>query len=328
MKVLVTGATGFIGRHLVKKLADQGYSVHTLYRSENKNYGMEHPDISFFRGDVTDIDSLMKAMKDCECVFHLAAYAKAWAKQKQTYEIINYQGTVNMLEAAIKQHVKKIVVTSTAGVFGPSQNNKPVDESSKRRFPYFTEYERTKDLADKIVIAKYSGKIDVSIVCPTRVFGSGELTESNSVTKLIGLFIRGKFGILPGNGQHIGNYVFVEDVVNGLLLAMKKGRTGERYILGGENLSYSDFFSRISDLTGKRYPMIKIPVFMIIFLASMMKLLAVIFGLPPVLTPEWARKYLYDWYLSDKKARKELGYQPQSLNEGLAKTISWIRNNQ
>ncbi len=288
MKVLVTGATGFIGKHLVKKLADQGYTVHALYRSEKKIFGMEYPYISFFRGDVTDTDSLMKAMKDCECVFHLAAYAKAWAKQKQTYEIINCQGTVNVLETAIKQRVKKVIVTSTAGVFGPTQNNWLTDESSKRKVPYFTEYERTKDLTDKIIIEKYTGKIDVSIVCPTRVFGPGELTESNSVTKLIGLYIRGKFRFLPANGQSIGNYVFVGDVVNGLLLAMKKGRTGERYIFGGENLSYSDFFSRISDLTGKRYSMIKTPVFIIMVLAVIMKFLAVVFGLPPILTPGWA----------------------------------------
>jgi len=326
MKVLVTGATGFIGKHLSRKLAEQGAIVHALFRSDKKTVDMQHPNIIFFKGDITDIDSLYIAMKDCEYVFHLAAYAKVWSKQRNTFEIINYQGTVNLLETAIQHRIKKVIVTSTAGVFGPSSNTFPVDESSERTVPYFSEYEQTKDLADKMIMEKYSSKIDVTIVCPARVFGPGELSASNSVTRLISLYISGKFRFLPGNGQSIGNYVYVDDVVTGMLLARENGCPGERYILGGENVSYSDFFTRLSNITGKSYTLFKIPVAVIMFLAATMKFFAVIFRIPPLLTPGWARKYLYDWKLSSKKAGEELNYKPQSLEEGFNKTIMWIKS--
>jgi len=327
MKVFVSGATGFIGKHLSQKLAEQGNIVHALYRSGKKTVDMQHPNIIFFKGDITDIDSLYIAMKNCEYVFHLAAYAKVWSKQRNTFEIVNYQGTVNVLETAIQHRIKKVIVTSTAGVFGPSSNAIPVNEFSKRTVPYFSEYERTKDLADKMIMEKYSSKIDVTIVCPTRVFGPGELSASNSVTRLISLYISGKYRFLPGKGQSIGNYVYIDDVVTGMLLALEKGCAGERYILGGENVSFSDFFARLSNITGKSYTLFKIPVAIIMLLATTMKFFAILFQIPPLLTPGWARKYLYDWKLSSNKAGEELNYKPQLLEEGFIKTVMWIKSN-
>ena len=326
MKILVTGATGFIGKHLSQRIAEQGNIVHTLFRSEEKIADMHHPNILFFKGDVTDSKSLRTAMKGCECIFHLAACTLGWAKQKNIFERINYQGTINVLDIAIEQNIKKVVVTSTASVFGPSVNNFTVNENTKRSFPFLTEYERTKDLADIAIMEKYSSRINVCIVCPTRVFGPGELNAANSVTRLIHLYISGKFRFLPGNGQSVGNYVFVEDVVEGMLLALEKGRSGERYILGGENMSFSEFFERISAITGRSYKLIPIPFFVMMIIASVMKFLADVFQISPLITPEWVRKYLYNWSISSDKAKNKLNYKPQSFKEGLKKTVMWIKN--
>ncbi len=325
MRIFVTGSTGFIGKHLVRTLANKGFIVHALYRSENKIADIHHPNIHFFKGDITNTSSLKKAMKGCEYVFHLAAHAKVWSKQKKAFELINYQGTINVLEAALENQVKKVIFTSTVRVFGPSSGNQPVNESSIRNIPYFSEYERTKGQADKLIINKYATKIPVCIVCPTRVFGPGELSESNSVTRLIDLYIRGKFRFLPGNGRSVGNYVYVEDVINGMMLAFEKGRPGERYILGGTNISYREFFLIISGLTSKNYRMIKLPVFVIVGIAGIMKLMAIVFRIPPIITPGWARNYLCNWSVSSKKAIKELGYKPQPIEEGLSRTIVWLQ---
>lgn len=326
IKVLVTGTTGFIGKHLSRKLAERGYTVHAIYRSDKKISGMQHPNIIFFRGDITDTESLSAAMKGCEYVFHLAAYAKVWARNKNTFEEINYQGTINVLNTAIKENVKKVVITSTAGVFGPSENESPVDEITVRSIPCFTEYERTKELTDTLIRVKYSSLINVCTVCPTRVFGPGELSAANSVTRMIHLYISGKFHWLPGNGRAIGNYVYVDDVAEGILLALEKGRSGECYILGGENVSFTGFFEEISRLTGSSYRLFSVPVFLLIFISRIMKLLADIFHLPPLITPGWVRKYSYNWIVSSQKARNELEYQPVSFKEGLQATLMWIKN--
>jgi len=326
MKILVTGATGFIGKHLVQRLIEQGNRIHILYRSEVKISDLHHPDILLFKGDILTIQSLQKAMKDCDYVLHLAAYAKVWARQKQTYYTSNYTGTMNILETALENKIKKVIVVSTAGVFGPSSNDLMVDETTRRTIPYFSEYERTKDLADRSIIENYANKLHVCIVCPTRVFGPGELSESNSVTRLIRLYTRGKFRFLPGNGQSIGNYVFVDDVVNGMLLALENGKTGERYILGGDNISYTGFFSLLSKITGKTYKMFKLPVRLILLVAGFLKLLAVLFRIPPLITPGWARKYLYNWNVSSEKARQELNYTTHPLEEGITVTLNWFKN--
>lgn len=317
MKVLVTGATGFIGRHLVRSLVEKGVEVHALYRDEKKIHAIAYPGVVLFKGDVNDTESLSRAMKTCSQVYHLAALAGVWSRDLNDYYSVNYTGTMNVLDIALQLNVKKVVVTSTAGVFGPSEDMNPVDENTKRKVDYFNEYERSKDLADKRIMEHYAGLMEVCIVCPTRVFGPGELSESNSVTKMILLYQKGKFRFLPGNGRSVGNYVYISDVVRGMELAMEKGRSGERYLLGGENLSFIEFFAKIRKLSGKNYRMVRLPVWLLYTIASLMMLCAKIFGIRPLITPGWARKYMHHWLLSSQKAEEQLGYSHISFESGL-----------
>ena len=241
MKVLVTGATGFIGINLCKELVNRGFKVNALYRSIDKANYLNNKNINLYRGDVTDPKSLEEAMLNCDYVFHLAAYAQVWAKDSQMFHSINYTGTLNILNIALKVGVKKIVVTSTAGVFGPSEG-RVINEETRRKVDYFSLYERTKADAERLILERAAQGINVVIVNPTRVYGPGLLSTSNGVTRLIRLYIKGRFRFLPGSGNSIGNYVFIDDVVNGHLLALEYGKAGEKYILGGENVSYIDFF--------------------------------------------------------------------------------------
>ena len=163
------------------------------------------------------------------------------------------------------------------------------------------------------------------IVNPTRVYGPGLLSVSNGVTRMIDLYIRGKFRVLPGKGHRIGNYTFIEDVVEGHIRAMDKGRHRERYLLGGHNVSYNDFFWVLSESTGIRYRQIPIPPRLLTVASHFMLWRARHFGVPPLITPRWADRFNnYDWAVSSQKAVQELEYEITPLREGLTRTAEWL----
>ncbi len=138
------------------------------------------------------------------------------------------------------------------------------------------------------------------------------------------MYIAGKWKIKPGNGKSIGNYVFIDDVVDGLLLAMEKAKPGERYLLGGINVSYNAFFSMVNQLTGIERKLIPFPLPLMLFLSQIQLLMAKAFGKQPLITPPFVRKYNKHWIVSSAKAETELGYTITSLAEGIAKTINWL----
>lgn len=320
----ITGATGFIGQQLTKRLAAKGETVHTLYRNGNKIGDLKNwQNVHLFQGDILHLDGLRKAMSGCQAVFHLAGYARPWHKDPQTFFRINVEGTKNVLKTAKEAGVKRVVFTSTAGVVSPS-NGFPSDENTPRSLPFSTLYEQSKSEAEKLAFSFNDENTEVVVVNPSRVYGPGLLSESNGVTKMIKLYLGGKFRLLPGDGTSIGNYVFIEDVVKGHLLAMQKGRAGERYILGGENASFIDFFEILKQVSNENYRMFKMPITLMLMTASLMEKWANLTGQAPLITPPWVQKYLYNWDLSVVKAERELGYQPTSLEEGIQKTIQWL----
>jgi farnesol dehydrogenase len=326
MKVFVTGATGFIGVPLTLKLARQGHTVVALYRSESKLDLIRHANIHFCRGHVLDRASLRAGLKDCDAVFHLAAHAKVWSGNPGEFYNINVQGTRNVLEEAREAGVKRVVITSTAGVFGPSENGKEINEHQAFPENYFTEYERTKSLADKEAEKFIRQGMDVVFLHPTRVYGPGQLSESNSVTKLIDQYKNGKWHIIPSDGKSVGNYVFVDDVVNGHINALGLGRPGERYLLGGENASYNEFFNVIKAVSGKAYGLYHLPYRIMFLSASVMEFLARLHLLTPLITKGFVRKYNFNWQTSSQKAVKELNYSVTSLEEGVSRTLKWIES--
>ena len=166
------------------------------------------------------------------------------------------------------------------------------------------------------------------MVNPPRIYGPGIITESNAVTRLVKLYMAGKWRILPGDGKRTGSYVHVDDIVDGHILAMQHGRSGERYALGGVNASYNEFFTLLAKLTGKKRHLINLPIWAMMLAGNFLQLYARLTGKPPLLTPPWIRKYHYDWSIDSGKAQKELGYSFISLEDGLRKTIDWLKNNQ
>jgi len=325
MKVLVTGATGFIGRNLCLDLAEQGYNVVALCRNTAHPYLISHKNITPVKGDILDRESLIKAMNRCGQVYHTAALAKMWCRDKNDYYNINVVGTRNVLELAGESGVNKIVYTSTCGVWGPTIKH-PMNENDPRIDGFAIDYERTKYLAE-IEARIYSAKgLNIVTVNPSRVYGEGPITDSNTVGKMISGYLKGKWRIIPGKGTQVSNYAYLDDVVKGHIAAMEQGTPGNRYILGGEDISFNTFFSTLQSITGKTYSMVKLPQRIIEAYSRFEQLKTTLTGLPPVFLPEFAERLTRDQKYSSQKAITQLNYSITPFEEGMAKTIQHIKN--
>lgn len=328
MKCLVTGATGFIGNRLVEELLKLGHEVHILARSKEKVIQLYGNRITFFEGNLWDLDAIQQAMQSCDAVFHLAAFANIWSRDKMLAFKTNVTGTKNILETAFQNKVKKVVFTSSAAVFPPAVNKEEIDETVVLPEKYLTDYETTKVQAEQLCIEYCKKGLKVVIVNPPRVFGPGLLNKSNSVTILIKKYVAGNWRIIPGAGDAIGNYVFIDDVVNGHILAMKSGISGEKYILGGTNISFNSFFDTISKVSQKNFRLFHLPFPIILAVSKIELFLAKTTGKKPLITPPWARRYLQNRPVSSKKAIHELNYTITPLDEGIRKTIEWLKTKQ
>lgn len=321
----MTGATGFIGTKLVNELVRKGHTVHALSRSSSNRSGLEHEQIKIVVGDITDRRSLERGMEGCAQVYHLAAYAKNWARDKRIFREMNIDGMQNVFEAAKSTGVKRVVFTSTIVAFGPTKPGIVGDETMPRiTNHYYTEYEETKAIAERTALDYAAKKFPVVIVNPTRVYGPGKMTEGNSVSLMIDQYDRGMVPILLNRGVNIGNYVFVDDLVRGHILAMERGRAGQRYILGGENVSLERVYRTVDEVSGKKHFQMNLPPAIATLYAKEEQLKAEWLGIYPQITPGWVDTFLQDWVYSCAKAENELGYTITPFKEGVRLTYQWL----
>ena len=322
--VFVTGGTGFVGGRLVAALLERGRQVRALARSTSQRpaggAGLE-----WAEGDVLDRDSLRRGMEGCAEAFHLAAYAKNWAKDPSTFFRVNVDGARNVFEAAAEAGIRRLVYTSTVVVFGPTPSGVVGDEAMPRATPrFFTEYEESKAVAEKEALERASRGLPVVIVHPTRLYGPGPLTEGNSVSLMLDQYDRGLFPALLDGGGDVGNYTFVDDVVQGHLLAMERGRVGERYLLGGENVSLKGLFAIVDEITNRKHFQVSLPRSVALLYARLEKRKAEWLGIYPKVTPGWVETFLADWAFTSAKAETELGYRITPLREGIRRTLDWL----
>lgn len=323
MKVLLTGGTGFLGKTVAARLLAAGHEARLLVRRGNPR--RELPDgVETAPGDVTDRDSLARAAQGCQAMLHMAALVKMWMPDRGTYDAVNVGGLENALAVASAAGIR-LVYTSSFIAVGPA-GPVPVDES--RVHPgagYRNDYERTKALADRVACQAAAAGGDVVIVYPGVVYGPGERTDGNIVSNMIADHFRGAFPGIVGPGDRLWSYSYVDDVAAGHVAALERGRRGERYFLCGENVGMVEFFRTLEKVSGVAAPRRHIPYAAASGLGFALWLWAELTGHPPRLTHEVVGVFREHWAYSSEKAKAELGYRPRSLEEGLARTVTWLR---
>jgi farnesol dehydrogenase len=325
MTFYVTGATGFIGSVLTRRLLQEGHRVVALVRPRSTHKATEaHENLFWIEGDLLDLQSLLKSMEGCDRVFHVAGYASVWAPDNQLFYDINVTGTRNVLQAAKEVGIDRLVYTSTAATLPPADSDVPTDETSEKKY-FHNPYEHSKYLAEQKVLSSNSEHLKTLIVHPTRVFGPGPLTESNAVTRIMKYYLQGIWRFQLSDGDYIGNYCYVRDLVEGHLLTMNHGTPGEQYILGGNNLTFKELFHLIGEVAGKHRYLIPLPVPIMQGFARLEKLRANTLGGKPQITPDWINKYLQNWVVSSEKAQQTLGYKITPARKAIQKTIQWLK---
>lgn len=322
MLVCVTGGTGFVGSFVVRALLADGHSVRVLHRQSSKKDALEGLDYESFIGDVTDYDSLKLAFEGCDWVFHVAAVADYWRADKDWMHEVNVEGTRKVLEASKIAQVKRVIFTSSAAAIGLSDNpDMPSDESADFNLaPEHFYYGYTKVLAENIVQEFVADGLDVVIVNPVVVIGAGDLnmisgTYITQVAQWQWLVPRTSGGIAVSD---------VRDIAQGHLAAAKKGRTGERYILNGENLSNDEWFGLIADCLGVASPIVPTPNVLIPMVAKIIDMLRAI-GIKTAINADQVRLGAKFVYFDASKAHQEL-YQPQiNMRDSVQETIAWYR---
>jgi nucleoside-diphosphate-sugar epimerase len=322
MKIFITGATGYIGNLLAHKLADAGHCVHALIRNENKAYLLDHDNIKIFFGDITNKEEIRNAIRNCEQVYHVAGNVKTWMKDPSAIFKINVEGTSNVLEEALAAGAKKLVFTSTCGVIGPALKE-PMTEKDPRMTGYTLDYELSKKLAEDIVQQYIRKGLNAVIVSPSKVYGPGKTSHSLTYNAIIEKFLYKGFVLIPYPGDFEGCFGYIDDVVNGHILAMEKGKTGEKYILGGVNLSYRSFFQQIKKIYGSGR-IIKIPKIIIKGWAYWQWFLYKLIHKELLFTPAVITHFYRNYIFSSDKAICELGYKITPLEEAIHKTIHFL----
>ena len=313
MKYFITGATGFVGGVLTRKLCEVGHEVRALVRDPQKAGDLKAIGVGLFRGDVTERESMREAMSGVDGIFHVAGWYKVGVRDKSGGEKINIEGTHNVLELMQELKIPKGVYTSTLAV-NSDTNGRIVDESYRFSGTHLSEYDRTKAVAHDIAEDFIEKGLPLVIVMPGVIYGPGDTSTLRD--NLLG-FLNGKLPALPDRTGYCPAHV--EDIADAHILAMEKGRAGENYIIGGEAVTVVDLFRIAGRVSGRRPPA-TIP-------HQIMKVMSVLVRpfdaiLPEIYTSEGLRVVGGATYWGDNsKARRELGYDPRPIEEGWAETV-------
>lgn len=328
MKALVTGAGGFLAGEIVKRLAERGEQVKAMYRSGYDPAFDESNLIEPVKADLMDVQSIHKALEGCDRVYHVAAFSNNWARDLSVFYHINVGGAINLIEVCKEKGINKIVITSSAGTIGPAQTmDGYAYEDHYRTINFFGDYESSKFIVDeKAQHYVRNHGMDIRMVCPTRIFGPGKKdSKGNIITNIINKYITGKWHWKLGDGKDQACYAFIEDVVEGHVLAMDKGKAGEKYLIGSFNTTFIEFIQTVSEVSGKKNWMVSIPFPVLSFLSVVLTTLSKIFTFDPILTPEWMQKLQQNWWADTSKAQRELGFKPHTQKEAIEKTIEWLK---
>lgn len=324
MKILVTGATGFLGGRLAALLAPV-HQLRLLYRAEAQKAALP-AGAEAVPGDLRDAASLERAMTGCDAVIHAAALVKILAPARE-FDEVNVEGLRRVLAAAEKAGVGRLIYVSSFMALGPTEkgpHGELDEEAPAGDRAFINDYERTKTLADRLARQAIAAGAPLDVVYPGVIYGPGPLTEGNIIVRHLLDLAHGRLPALLGKKERRWNYVFVDDVAGGIVRLLE-GRPGRRYLLAGENVRQDQFYDLAARLGGIRVPGLRMPDWLATTSGFLMKSWAQAFGGTPQLTPDLVEVYRHDWAYSSAKAGRELGYAPRPLAEGLGQTLEWLR---
>jgi nucleoside-diphosphate-sugar epimerase len=316
--VLVTGATGFIGTYLVRQLVTAGQAVRVLARRPGALDPPLQERVESVAGDVRDPAAIERAVAGAHTVLHLAACARAWSRDLDEFESVNVRAVDTLLTAAARAGVERLVHVSTVLTL-PPYHPAPVNGAASRPTPY----EVTKRAGERLVESYAAQGHHATIVHPTRVYGPGPLTDANAVSRVVALYLSGRFRVRLDDHDALANYVHAADVATGIRLAADRGRTGAHYLLGGENVSFRAFLALVGELGGRRRRVMALPMPVALAAAHAAEWWGRLGGIAP-LTPSWVRVFLEDRRGDIGPAQADLGYAPRPLRAGLTETIAWL----
>jgi farnesol dehydrogenase len=326
LKILMTGATGFLGRRIVARLAP-AHALRLLVRPAAGRTRFPEG-VEFAAGDVTDRESLARAARGCDALLHAAALVKIVAPAAE-FDRVNLGGLEHALAAAAAAGIRRILYVSSFIALGPSEHGPAAghDESVQpvdRR--WINDYERTKTLADRSARRAIETGAPLSVVYPGVIYGPGELTEGNIVVRHILDLANGRLPALVGRPERRWNYAFVEDVAAGVAAALERAPVGSRFVLGGENVTQEQFYRTVAEVGGIAVPGRRMPDALAKLAGAAMKGWSALAGGVPRLTPDLVEIYRHDWTLDSSRAGSELGYRPRTLRAGLEETIRWAKS--
>ena len=321
-RVLVTGGTGFLGANLAEALLKRGCEVRILRRRTSDLRALAGIEVQHVLGDIRDPASVQEAVRSCDTVFHTAAIVKFWKARWKEQLAVNVEGTRNIVDACLSAGVARLLHVSSIAALGHPQGRQLADENTPYNWAEGPSYKYSKRLAELEVLQGVKQGLDAVIVNPSVIIGERDISFHGG--SLLTNVQRGTTLFYIDGGM---NVVYVGDVVNGILSAVRKGHTAERYILGGVNLTTKEAFTRTAELIGGRAPVARIPIPVLRAITRSVEAGFGLFGKEPPITMDLiVHAGIYNWY-SSAKAERELGYTITPFDEALQLTIDWLREN-
>ena len=323
MRVLVTGATGFVGGNLVRTLVDRGYDIRALVRRNSNTLALENLGVEEALGDLRDRESIAKALKGCQGVFHCAAMYTFWSRDPSEVYRVNVEGTKVIFEEAERAGVERAVYTSTVSTIGLPKKGLGTEDTQLRPQDLVGHYKKSKYLGEQEALAASRNGLPVVVVNPAAPIGPWDVKPTPTGGIVLD-FLRRKLPIYIGTGM---NVIDVEDVAMGHVLAMEKGVPGQRYILGHRNMTLLEVLLTLEAITGVRAPRVRIPINLIILLGMIDYLIeGKLLKRKPRIPLEGMRVAKKPMYVSSAKAVRELGLPQSPVEEALEKAVRWFRD--
>ena len=323
MTTLITGATGFVGSAVLRRLVSAGHSVRVLVRPASDRRNLEGVDCEIVAGDLTDPASLRRAAAGCDTLFHVAADYRLWVPDPAEIERVNVGGSVNLFRAAAEAGVSRMVYTSSVATLGLRKDGGAADEETPSTVADMVgAYKRSKFLAEEAVRRLVADEgLPIVIVNPSAPIGPRDI-KPTPTGKMI---LDSAAGRMPAYVDTGLNVAHVDDVAEGHVLALEKGVVGERYILGGENMTLRDILGVVCSHVGRRPPRVRLPHDLILPLAYCAEAVARVTAKEPPFTVDGIRMAKKRMFFTCEKAKKSLGYAPRPADEAIRDAIDWFR---